>query len=231
GMDLAGLDVRAKDIRPSTTGTTFRLVHHGNDLGDVTLQSSGRHNVMNALAAATLALDEGMSFQDVADAFKDFRGMKRRQEIRAVIGGVTIVDDFAHHPTAVRETLAAARDRWPGQRIIGVFEPRTNSSRRKAFESAYVDAFLGTDVVILSVPPFRHNDRASDFMDVHVITESLGRDGVEAAALETVDEIVNRLADMARRGDVIVVMSNGGFGGLHDRLIASLEVEESLQSP
>ncbi len=224
------LDVRADDIRPSVGGTTFRLVRRGDVLGEVTLQSSGRHNVMNALAAATLALDEGVPFDAVAAAFRDFRGMKRRQEIRAEIGGVTIVDDFAHHPTAVRETLAAARDRWPGQRIIGVFEPRTNSSRRKAFESAYVDAFRGTNVAILSVPPFRHNDRVSDFMDVHAITESLVSEGVDAAALETVDEIIDRLTDMARPGDVIVVMSNGGFGGLHDRLIARLEEEKTLQS-
>ncbi len=230
GINGSDLDVRADELQASAGGTRFKLIHRGDVLGTLMLGSSGRHNVMNALAAATLALDEGVPFETLRVAFQDFRGMRRRMEIRAEIAGITIVDDFAHHPTAVRETLAAARDRWPGRRIIGVFEPRSNSSRRKAFETAYVDAFRGTDIVIISTPPFRHNDRLSDFMDVQVITESLRHEDVDAAALDTVDDIVERLAHSATEGDVIVVMSNGGFGGLHDRLITTFEERQSLPS-
>ncbi len=223
GITGADLDVRAGDIRSSAQGTELRLFVGGEPRGDIRLSSAGHHNVMNALAAITIALDRGVPLATIAEAFDSFGGMKRRQEIRAEIAGITIVDDFAHHPTAVRETLAASRDRWSGRRIIAVFEPRSNSSRRKAFESAYVDAFRNADIAIISTPPFRHNDRAGDFMDVTKITTALAKHHVDASAFETVDEIVDRLGSTMTSGDVIVVMSNGGFGGLHDRLIAMLE--------
>ncbi len=227
GITGRDLTVRASQIEASTHGAAFRLERDDSLLGHLRLPASGRHNVMNALAAATLALDEGVEFDVVSEAFGTFRGMKRRQEVRAEISGITIVDDFAHHPTAVHETLEASRDRWPGRRIVGVFEPRSNSSRRKAFESAYIDAFTGTDVVVISYPPFRHNDRVSDFMDVDTITDSLQRDGVDACSFQTVDEILQHLDAALSEGDVVVIMSNGGFGGLHDRLIDSLRSKES----
>jgi UDP-N-acetylmuramate: L-alanyl-gamma-D-glutamyl-meso-diaminopimelate ligase len=138
------------------------------------------------------------------------------------VAGVTVLDDFAHHPTAVRETVRAIRRRWPERRLVSVFEPRSNSSRRKVFEQPYVEAFSAADVALFCRPPFRHNDRPEDFMDVDVIVSNLASRSVLASAFSDADATLDNLIEVVETGDVVLIMSNGGFGGIHVRLLKSL---------
>ncbi|MDX1429548.1 MAG: Mur ligase family protein [Rhodothermales bacterium] len=228
GIDSDELDVRAGEVLTTEEGSEFNLFVDGNDVGRVLLPMGGRHNVLNALAALTLAIGEGLSVQSMLASLSEFRGMKRRQEVRGQVGGITVIDDFAHHPTAVRETISAVRGRWPGRRIIAAFEPRSNSSRRKVFEDAYVDAFSGADLVMISRPPFRHNDRREDFMSVETIESVLNEKGVTASALDGPDAVLDRIVSEAEPGDLVLIMSNGGFGGIHSRLLKALARSKSV---
>ncbi|NNE34330.1 MAG: UDP-N-acetylmuramate:L-alanyl-gamma-D-glutamyl-meso-diaminopimelate ligase [Rhodothermales bacterium] len=214
------VDVWAENPGSSADGIRFDLVAAksitGREIRErIFLPMTGDHNLSNALAASAVALHEGITPKEIAEAFSSFRGLKRRQEIVAEIDGVTIIDDFAHHPTAVRETIYAIKDRWPGRRIVSVFEPRSNSSRRKVFESSYVDAFLEADAVFISSPPFRHNDDPSNFMDVNIVTARLMGAGIDARSLSSHSDLKDVLADSVESGDVVLIMSNGGFGGIH----------------
>ena len=215
-------DVTALDARPGHSGTHFRLVHRGRDLGKMHLSMSGRYNLLNALAASAVALHEGLEAEEIAAGLTTFRGMKRRQEVLGCPGDVLVVDDFAHHPTAVRATIQAASERWSDRRLLAVFEPRSNSSRRKVFEEAYGKAFQGAACAYLSSPPFRHNDDLSQFMDIGRVVGHIRQLGTRAEALGTTDAILEALIAESRPGDLVLIMSNGGFGGLHGRLMAEL---------
>ena len=158
------VDVTASDVRVESSGTRFRLWYKGRDLGDMQIAMSGRHNLLNALAASAVALHEGLSPEELSAGLSSFRGMKRRMEVVGDLGDVLVVDDFAHHPTAVRASIQAASERWPKRRLMAAFEPRSNSSRRKVFEDAYGRAFENAQCAFLSSPPFRHNDDRNQFM-------------------------------------------------------------------
>ena len=216
-------DVTAVNIRPGVDGTRFRLIHSGRDLGEMYLAMSGRYNLLNALAASVVALHEGLTPEEIGAGLTSFKGMKRRQEVLGDPGDVLVVDDFAHHPTAVRATLQAASERWPDRRLLAVFEPRSNSSRRKVFEEAYGKAFAGAAFAFLSSPPFRHNDDVSQFMDIDTVVHQIGTTGTYAKAFTHADQILDALVSEAAANDLILIMSNGGFGGLHGRLLAALE--------
>ena len=220
-------DVTARDVRRVEGGQRFTLIQNGDAVADVHLPMSGRHNLRNALAVCTVALDEGIAPDAIAEGLTSFQGMKRRQEIRGEKGGVLVVDDFAHHPTAVRETVRAIRERWPERRLVAVFEPRSNSSRRKVFETAYAEAFGGAASVFLSAPPLRHNDRPDDFLDTDVLVERIRQQGLSASAYANADALLPHLLDELRAGDVALVMSNGGFGGVHEKLLAALSEREA----
>jgi UDP-N-acetylmuramate: L-alanyl-gamma-D-glutamyl-meso-diaminopimelate ligase len=150
--------------------------------------------------------------------------MKRRLEVCGEADGVLVVDDFAHHPTAVRETLRAARQRWPDRRLVAVFEPRSNSSRRRRFEAAYIEAFDDADVVWLSMPPFRHNDRPEDFFNPEHVAAGIRARGIPTEVANGADALLPRLLEMLQPGDVALLMSNGAFGNLPARLIAALQM-------
>ena len=222
----SGADVCARNIRRVPGGTDFELVTSGGICRRLFLPMSGSHNLANALAATAVALHEGISAEAIVDAFATFEGLKRRQEVVAEIDGITIVDDFAHHPTAVRETISAVRDRWPGRRVVAVFEPRSNSSRRKVFEESYVEAFENADEAFISTPPFRHNDRREDFMDVDVVAARLQGAGVNARSVDDHEALRSQLLDAVRPGDVVLIMSNGGFGGIHQWLSQNLRLRK-----
>lgn len=229
-------DVRAANVENVNSGLRFDLIVSGRALAKEVRQSvflpmTGTHNLSNALAASAVALHEGLSPSAIAAGFKTFQGLKRRQEVVAEIDGITIVDDFAHHPTAVRETISAIRDRWPGKRVVAVFEPRSNSSRRKVFESTYVDAFLEADVAFISAPPFRHNDDVSNFMDVNVVTARLMNSGLDARSMQDHHALKEALTTTVRHGDVVLIMSNGGFGGVHQWLADTLRSRDRTSSP
>lgn len=223
GLESRDAQITAVRIDTGSDGQRFDLVADGEIKGRIWLPLSGRHNLLNALAVASVALDEGLSVEEISHGFGTFLGIQRRQQIRGEAAGVVVVDDFAHHPTAVKATVQAAAERWPDRRVVAIFEPRSNSSRRKVFEEGYATAFHQAGAVFLSRPPFRHNDRAEDFMDVDVVVERIGARGIPAQSHEGAESLLPHILDEVKPGDIALIMSNGGFGGLHDRLLAALQ--------
>ena len=219
------VDTRATNVRAEADVQHFDLIIDGAVASTVTLPMNGRHNVSNTLAAISAALACGASPEDVSRTFATFEGLKRRQEIVLNENGVTVIDDFAHHPTAVEETLRAIRQRYPDNRVIGVFEPRSNSSRRKVFENPYIDAFSVADQVIISSPPFRHNDNQDDFMDITNVVNKICDRGIPAVAFEDFEDLFHHLSSSIVAGDVILIMSNGGFNGIHQKLSEYIQSE------
>jgi UDP-N-acetylmuramate: L-alanyl-gamma-D-glutamyl-meso-diaminopimelate ligase len=215
-------DARATDLRATGDGQHFTM-HLAGTPTDVAFPMHGRHNVQNALAAALLAHRNGLSPAQIADGLAAFPGMKRRQEVRGCPGGVLVLDDFAHHPTAVASTLEAVRAAHPERRLVAVFEPRSNSSRRKVFETPYGEAFDAADRVFLKAPPVRHNDDAAAMLDPEVVVQTIRDRGVPADAYDDVDALLPALTDALRPGDVALLMSNGSFDGLPERLLAALD--------
>lgn len=215
-------DVTVGQVYPTFEGQHFTLIVEGRELGRFFLPLSGRHNLRNALAVCAFGLEIGVSPEQVRESLADFPGMKRRLEVRGEVNGVLVIDDFAHHPTAVRETIRAARQRWPDRRLVAVFEPRSNSSRRKRFEQAYMEAFDDADEVWLSMPPFRHNDRLEDFFDPEAVAIGIQARGIPAHVADDVDALLPLLLEALRPGDIALIMSNGAFGNLHERLLRAL---------
>ena len=215
-------DIRATDLRATPEGQTF-VLHLGGKRSNVTLPMHGRHNVQNALAAALLAHQEGLSLSEITDGLASFDGMKRRQEVRGCPHNILVIDDFAHHPTAVQATLEAVRAAHPERRLVAAFEPRSNSSRRKIFETAYGNAFDSADRVFLKTPPVRHNDTEATMLDPETVVQMIQDRGPSATAFDDVDAMLPALADVLRPGDVALLMSNGSFDGLHERLLSTLE--------
>jgi len=220
----ANNDVRATNCSATSTGQHFTL-HMGGSTRDVFLPMQGRHNVQNALAAAILARAEGLSLDEIDAGLRTFQGMKRRQEVRGCPNDVLVLDDFAHHPTAVRVTLDGVRAAHPDRRIVAVFEPRSNSSRRKAFETEYGAAFDTADRVFLKAPPVRHNDDAENMLDPQRVVTRIEDRGTPASAFEDIDAMLPRLIDTLQPRDVALLMSNGSFDGLHEKLLTKLDDE------
>jgi UDP-N-acetylmuramate: L-alanyl-gamma-D-glutamyl-meso-diaminopimelate ligase len=179
----------------------------------------GRHNVGNCVAAIAVAHARGVPVKDIQRGVASFAGVRRRQELRGVAGGVTVLDDYAHHPTAVRETLKALRKRFPKRRLIAVYEPRSATSRRKTFQAEFAEAFAHADEVIVGrlfdpgkIPPEERFDPEKLALDLH-------RSGTKGSYVPEVSAIVKQLAESAAPGDVVVVLSSGSFDGLHDKLL------------
>ncbi|MBM4279293.1 MAG: UDP-N-acetylmuramate dehydrogenase [Deltaproteobacteria bacterium] len=225
----AEADVVADRVVEDGAGLSFFIVVRGVDRGAFALPLSGRHNLLNALgayailAAATGGL--GLSDDELRAGFASFPGVKRRMEARGEAAGVLVVDDFAHHPTAVRTTLAGARRRFAGRPLWAIFEPRSATSCRKVFQDDYARAFDAADRVVLA-PPGRALD-PSVALDVPRLAADLraaGKDAVAAGSLEEVVDLVRAHAPRGApgHGAVLLCMSNGAFGGVHDRLLAAL---------
>ncbi|MFL5299685.1 MAG: UDP-N-acetylmuramate:L-alanyl-gamma-D-glutamyl-meso-diaminopimelate ligase [Anaeromyxobacteraceae bacterium] len=216
----ADWEARALELRPD--GAHFDLVRRGRTLTRATLAVGGPHNVENALGVAAAATRLGLSPEEIAAGFAAFKGVKRRQEVRGVAGGVTVIDDFAHHPTAVAKTLVAIRGSFPKGRILALFEPRSNTSRRNLHQREYVSAWpCAAEAWILRPAP---TDRVpeSERLDVDRLAREISAAGPPAHAAATVEEIVEGVAASAKEGDVVVAMSNGAFGGIWDKLLARL---------
>jgi UDP-N-acetylmuramate: L-alanyl-gamma-D-glutamyl-meso-diaminopimelate ligase len=215
---------RASDIRSGVLthgGTRFRLTRGAQDLGEFTLPLLGAHNVRNALAAIAVAVDAGVGVDALRQGLAAFKGVKRRLEVVGEAKGVTVYDDFAHHPTAVDETLRAVRAAAPGRRIWAIFEPRSASSCRRVFQDDFARAFGGADEVVLA-SVFRSALPPEERLSETKLVEDLTRQQVHARHLPTIDAIVDTVTAEARDGDLVVVMSNGGFGGIHRKLVAAL---------
>jgi UDP-N-acetylmuramate: L-alanyl-gamma-D-glutamyl-meso-diaminopimelate ligase len=214
-------DVRAEALTPTANGLSF-TVRMGRHSEDVHLPLLGRHNAQNALGTALLARHEGLSPPVIAAGLESFGGMKRRQQVRGRPNDVLVVDDFAHHPTAVEATVQALRTARPDRRLVAIFEPRSNTSRRTRFEDAYGTAFDAADRVFLKAPPVRHNDDANAMLDPKAVAQTIRERGVPAEVFETVDAVLPTLTDTLRPGDVALLMSNGSFDGLPRRLPGAL---------
>jgi len=204
----------------------FDVFHRVNGRGDRVEHFEsllvGRHNVENCLAAIAVAHARGVSVADLQRGVGSFAGVRRRQELRGIAGGVTVLDDYAHHPTAVRETLKALRKRYPKRRLIAVYEPRSATSRRKTFQSEYLDAFAHADEVIVGRLFDPSKIPVADRFDPERLALDLHRGGTKASYTPEVDTIVKQLAESAAPGDVVCVLSSGSFDGLHDKLLDAI---------
>jgi UDP-N-acetylmuramate: L-alanyl-gamma-D-glutamyl-meso-diaminopimelate ligase len=182
----------------------------------------GEINVRNALAVVACAKHCGLSNKQIQSGFDTFKGVKRRMEVRGIAGGVTVLDDFGHHPTAIRETLRALRLRYAHQRIWAVFEPRSNTTRRNIFQKELAESFREADAVIVAQIARLELLKAEERLDPKKLMDDLQAAGKAAAYLPDVDSIVAHLKKEAAGGDVICVFSNGGFGGIHEKLLATI---------
>ncbi len=214
---------QARDLEFTEAGTRFKVFCDGEHWGEFSTNMIGEFNVRNCLAVIIAADAWGISQAKMQEAFDTFQSVKRRMEVRGVERGVTIIDDFAHHPTAVDETLKALRQRYADNRLIAIFEPRSRSSRLSVFEEKYKAAFAHADLVIIA-GVFNPEDAKTygDVLDVPKLVADITVSGTSAITLADADAIVAHLAPEMRESDVVAVMSNGGFGGIHDKLLASL---------
>jgi UDP-N-acetylmuramate: L-alanyl-gamma-D-glutamyl-meso-diaminopimelate ligase len=185
----------------------------------------GRHNISNLLAAVVLGRFLGIPWTVLEEGARTFRGVKRRQEIIGERNGILVLDDFAHHPTAVRETLQAVRDKYRNRRLIAVFEPRSNSSRRNIFQQQYALSFDAADRAFIPEPLLMDGIPLDERFSSRQLVSDLNQRGLAASHCETTDLLLYALVKEARSGDVVLIMSNGGFDGLHQRLLKALEEE------
>ncbi len=218
----ARADWEARGLELAPDGAHFDLVRRGRVLVRARLAVGGAHNVENALGVAAAATRLGLAPEEIATGFAAFRGVKRRQEVRGVAGGVTVIDDFAHHPTAVAKTLQAIRGTFPRGRILACFEPRSNTSRRRLHQREYVTAWPGAAEVFILRPAPTDRVPEEERLDVDRLVRELSASGPPAHACATTEEMVHAVARSARPGDVVVAMSNGAFGGIWDQLLAVL---------
>ncbi len=202
--------------------TVFEVVHKGKPFGTFHTGLVGRHNLANAVAVIAASASLGLSAEEIARGIRRFHGVRRRQEISGVAQGVTVIDDFAHHPTAVRETLAALRGRHGGGRLVAIFEPRSATSRRALFQEEYAEAFGAADEIIIGGVSHPEKAPVGDRFDPERLAADLRGRGVAARYLPDVGKIVEQVAANAAAGDTVVVMSSGAFGGIHDRLLQRL---------
>ncbi|MGH9367785.1 MAG: UDP-N-acetylmuramate--L-alanine ligase [Thermoanaerobaculia bacterium] len=215
-------DFAAADIAFHPEGTDFTLVEAGTPVARLRSPLLGHHNVRNALGALALVRGLGLSPAEITRALPRFAGVRRRLEVKGEKNGILVVDDFAHHPTAVRGTLEAARARWPDRRIWALFEPRSNTAGRKIFEEEYAQAFSQAGGLVLA--PVFHSSRLAPEarIDREALVRRFENTGKPAFAPEKVEEIPGYLQREARPGDVLILMSSGAFGGLPEKLLELL---------
>jgi UDP-N-acetylmuramate: L-alanyl-gamma-D-glutamyl-meso-diaminopimelate ligase len=216
-----GADWQAHDLHAAGSATRFKLLRHGALFGSFDVPLVGAHNVRNAIAAIAIATEVGLTPDRIADGLRAFTGVKRRLEIVGVADDVTIYDDFAHHPTAVAETLAGLRAAHADARIWAVFEPRSASSCRRVFQDDFARAFASADRVLIA-PIFRSNLPEAERLSVPQLVCDLQSRGQDARAADSIDGIVETIVRDHRAGDLVVLMSNGGFGGIHQKLLRAL---------
>jgi UDP-N-acetylmuramate: L-alanyl-gamma-D-glutamyl-meso-diaminopimelate ligase len=226
----AGTDWQAHDLMSAGGSTTFKVRRRGEIFGEFEVPLLGAHNVRNALAALAIATEVGIDAERIRLALKRFAGVKRRLELIGQADGVTVFDDFAHHPTAVGETLAGLRASNPEARIWAVFEPRSASSCRRVFQEDFAVAFGGADEVLLA-PVFRSTLPEDQRLSIPRLVHDLGRRGQSARAAASIDEIIDIVARERRPGDLVLIMSNGGFGGIHHRLLQAIRERSTDARP
>jgi len=209
--------VRATNVRLGPTASELEIPSakfHLNLVGEL--------NVRNALAVIACAKHCGLKNHQIQAAFATFKGIKRRMEIRGIVGGVTVVDDFGHHPTAIRETLRALRIKYPHQKIWSIFEPRTNTTRRNIFQAELAEAFADSDAVVIAQVARLELLAPGERLNPELLLQEIKQSGKAAAYLPDVDAIVDHVGKSTEGGDVVCVFSNGGFGNIHTKLLERL---------
>ncbi|CAA9416671.1 MAG: UDP-N-acetylmuramate:L-alanyl-gamma-D-glutamyl-meso-diaminopimelate ligase [uncultured Pyrinomonadaceae bacterium] len=215
---------QARYIDFSGDTTRFTIFKDGHSFGEFETHLIGEFNVRNCLAVIIAADAWGVSAKKIKQAFQTFKSVKRRVEVRGVERGVTVIDDFAHHPTAVEETLKALKTKYKGKRLIAVFEPRSWSSRLAVFQEQYQKAFVYADYVIIA--GVYNTSKASELgkvLDTEELVKDIELAGKPSFSLPDADSIVEHLAPELKTGDVVAIMSNGGFGGIHDKILQVLK--------
>ncbi|MGM0558841.1 MAG: UDP-N-acetylmuramate:L-alanyl-gamma-D-glutamyl-meso-diaminopimelate ligase [Myxococcota bacterium] len=204
--------------------TACEVIHDGRSLGEFELPCMGEFNLRNMLGATGIALDEGVDVEDIKEAMRTFKSVKKRQELVGEVDDILVFDDFAHHPTAVNATVEALRARFPERRLWTIFEAKSNTSRRRVFQDDYPTAFEAADVVILS-KPFQKKDSLSpdERLDINQLAEQIRELGPETILIPDVDDIVGYVGEHAKSGDVIAGLSGSAFGGLHQKIVDRLK--------
>ena len=227
GYGMAGeADWTMKNLRVTPNGTFFDVVNHGKFYSSCRNPMPGRHNALNALAVIGVLDRIGLDAETITAALGSFEGVRRRQEVRGVVDDITVIDDFAHHPTAVRETLTALRQAYRGHRLVAVFEPRTNSSRRQIFQNDYVRAFDHVDLVVVRRPLPLQDFPEDQLFSSEKLAADLKKHGIEALSFADTDAILAYLQTVLMPGDVVAILSNGGFDNIHIRLLADLATRD-----
>jgi UDP-N-acetylmuramate: L-alanyl-gamma-D-glutamyl-meso-diaminopimelate ligase len=225
----ADTDWTAGDIEFVDGATEFRIARRGREVARIRTPLAGRHNVLNAVAAAAIALGRGIERQAVEDALATFRNVLRRLEVKGEASGVIVVDDFAHHPTAIRATIEAARTRWPGRRLWAIFEPRSNTMRRRAIENDLASALATADAAILGPVHRQQLLSEEERLSPERVVASVRATRKTAEGLGSAAEIAEYLAKKTQPNDLVLVMSNGSFDGLCNLLLQELSERASAK--
>ena len=222
---------RISDIEYSRGGTHWKLWRHGILWAEFESQLAGEYNVLNATAAAAMAAHHEIPLDTIARGLRTFRNVKRRLEVKGEIHGVTIIDDFAHHPTAIAGTLKALRTRYTGRRLWAIVEPRSNTLRRKVFEAELAESLAQADQVVLASVFKADAIPEGERLDTRAVIGKLRDAGRSARLLASADDIVTAITPELRQGDVVAILSNGGFGGIYEKLPAALRVRNEVPAP
>ena len=217
-------DWRIVDLKFEAARTAWNVLHHGEPWASFEFPLAGEYNVWNATAAAAMAADYGISKEEIAAALKTFKSVKRRLEIKAQINGITIIDDFAHHPTASAGTLKALRTRYPGSRLWAILEPRSNTLRRRVLQADLARSLALADEVIVAAVFRSEALPENERLELPALAADIQRLGRRVRLLADADEIVQTIAPELQRGDVIAILSNGGFGGIYEKLPSRLKL-------
>ena len=220
-------DWRTAEIQSAGEGTTFDVLRGGRHWHRFLMPLVGEFNVSNALGAIVVAHRLGLSSEQIQDALRSFKNVRRRLEIRGEVRGIIVYDDFAHHPTAVRETLKGVRAQFPDARIWAIFEPRSQTSRRRVFETEFAVSLSMADLAIIAPVHSPKHLEPSNILSPERVAREVERLGTEAHALDSTEKIVEFFRDRALAGDRVVVMSNGAFDGIHERLLGILEAQDA----
>ncbi|HZQ44680.1 MAG TPA: UDP-N-acetylmuramate:L-alanyl-gamma-D-glutamyl-meso-diaminopimelate ligase [Acidobacteriaceae bacterium] len=220
---------RAVNLRQDGASTSWKLLRGGLEFARLRLPMAGEHNALNATAAAALAAGQGVPVEAIEAAIATFKSVKRRLEVRAEVAGVTVIDDFAHHPTAIRETLRALRGAYSGRRLWAVLEPRSNTLRRNVFERELVDSLSLADEVVLAAVFKSDAIPVLERLEPSHVVEALVARGVPSVLCADADAIVAEIVPRVRYGDVIAILSNGGFGRIYEKLPKAIETGSHLE--
>ncbi|MFZ0320063.1 MAG: cyanophycin synthetase, partial [Candidatus Sulfotelmatobacter sp.] len=210
------------NLRLDSEKTSWTVVHDGRVWADLEFPLAGEYNVWNATAAAAMAAAHGISKEEISAGLKTFKSVKRRLEVKAEVNGITIIDDFAHHPTAIAATLKALRSRYVGARLWAILEPRSNTLRRRILQADLAQSLAIADEAVIAGVFRSEAVPENERLELPELALEIQKHGRRARLLATADEIVQTIAPEMRSGDVVAILSNGGFGGIYEKLPARL---------